>query len=251
MNIGVAQIPNTSSHETNLANIVEALKTHSEQGSELVIFPECALSGYSPALLKCEAELLANLLASVKDTCKRNSIAALVPTLTFRGKDRLNSVVLISEAGEELERFFKIGFTPTDEKIFSQVEHHSRSFNFKGFNIGVLICAEISDDPWKYLDRDTKYDAIVWPGMWGWRDDLDWKDPKPSNGLEIIESVSSWETCLIQANFSETEGMPYPAGFGGGRSFVINKDKSIAIEGPKNKQANLFLSLSKHGCQQR
>lgn len=242
--IGIAQIENTPDLTENLSTIEKSIRDLAQRGARLVVFPECALSGYTPKILEYTEVQISKLVSQVRTVAAEEKVSVFLPTLGFDGNNRLNSAVLISEDGGLTRKFSKIGLTPSDQRVFVEAGEHNRIFDIEGTRFAVLFCAEAMEPAWKYVSSLDSFDAILWPGMWGWRKDLNWSSPSGQNGQEIVDNLREWRRPLVQANFSATRGHPYGDEFDGGRSFVLSPACEVLAEGRANEAELLLFNLA-------
>ena len=145
MKIGAYQFAVSVDVKKNLETIKAAVRSAREQGIELLLFPECALTGYPPRDLPSSSDVDFSFVESAcAELCalsEETDVAFLVGSI-------------VKEEGKIYNR--ALGFLPR-EKIFSYskralwgwdrdnfVEGSDPGiFEYKGFKIGVRICFEI------------------------------------------------------------------------------------------------------------
>ena len=121
----------------NVARIKEHIRRCGEDGVRVVIFPECALSGYFVDLIpKLSAEQLADAERQVADACRESRIYAIVGTPHRSGESLFNSAVVIDPTGKVIERYHKVQLaeawpTPGD---------HLSVFKVDGVACSIIIC---------------------------------------------------------------------------------------------------------------
>ena len=94
----------------NVRKIDEQLARCAADGVRVVVFPECALTGYfdDAFMHAITAEQLAGAEKHLADACRAHNIYAIVGT-PYRDGDRLyNSAVVITPQGEILARYHKV-----------------------------------------------------------------------------------------------------------------------------------------------
>lgn len=90
--------------------IAQHIARCAEQGARVVVFPECALTGYfdNAFIAAISAEQLAGLEQQVAAACRTNRVYAVVGT-PYREKSNLyNSAIVIRPDGTTLARYHKI-----------------------------------------------------------------------------------------------------------------------------------------------
>lgn len=125
---------------------------------DLVLFPELALTGYSPRDLLLKNEFIIEINKTIKKLCAVSLSENLPPFLlgTITGKDSeniFNSVILIQNGKISYEQHKKLlpDYDVHDESRYYHREKNNRLLEFKGKKIGILIC----EDAW--FDTVNKY----------------------------------------------------------------------------------------------
>ena len=182
MKIGFAQINATVGDlRGNFAKIVAAYDKLAEQGAEMVLTPELAITGYPPQDLLFKSrfvpdnlEILAQLQAHVKGPAL---VVGFVDPNGGRGKPFHNAAALL-QAGKPMQKTHK-SLLPTydvfDEDRYFEPAHEITPLGFGGRRIGVTICEDIWTEP--YLPRPFY--------------DIDPVQKLVSGGAELIVNVSA------------------------------------------------------------
>src|SRR5438309_3053810 len=89
--IGVAQIANSASVEKNFSTIERFLKHFQKENVDLVVFPECGLSGFTAKMKECTPEVLEPYLTRVHEWVKDSGIEVMLPTAVFQNQKVYNS----------------------------------------------------------------------------------------------------------------------------------------------------------------
>ncbi|MCI5050246.1 MAG: NAD+ synthase [Rickettsiales bacterium] len=150
--IAIAQINTTLGDISgNVEKIVASIRSASDQGADLVVFPEMAITGYPPEDLVFKSsfqdramEAATQIAQQVRDT----NCAALVGGLYRDGYDLYNAVFLIDEG--KIQRVQSKRSLPNygvfDEKrLFSKGDKPS-PIEWRGHQLGVLICQDVWDE---------------------------------------------------------------------------------------------------------
>jgi predicted amidohydrolase len=126
----------------NLNDNVAVMKNHVEEcardGARVVIFPECALSGYfdEEYMKQLTSEALDAALQHICNTCRERKVYAIVG-IPYRDGDTLfNSAIVIDPAGTVVERYHKIQLA---ERWPSAGDHLS-VFPIDGVPCSIIIC---------------------------------------------------------------------------------------------------------------
>jgi predicted amidohydrolase len=109
LTVATVQMRSTRDLADNVTRIEKQIKDCASKGARVVVFPECALSGYfEDAIEQLSAEALAEAEKKVAAACEASAVYAIVGTPTRDGKKLLNSAVVFSPTGKIIERYHKI-----------------------------------------------------------------------------------------------------------------------------------------------
>jgi predicted amidohydrolase len=221
INIGIAQIRNTASLEENHQTILKCLERFKEKRIDLVVFPECGLSGFTAKMQACTQDILNPIIADLAKWSSENRICLILPTaVTDRDGKIFNSGFFIN--GYKTETFYKLGLTQSEKGFFSVPSNYKKEiYEHKDFRFMPLICKEAQDLPWTYF-TDGELDFILWPGYWGWTKDEDWHEEKI-----ISANMDKWKIPLIQSNFSYNDKIDARSSGPHGQSVVIDRHNTI------------------------
>ena len=138
LKVGIAQTPNTTSLEKNFASIASFLKRFEARGVELILFPECSLSGFSSKMKDCNREVLNPYLTQIQTWTDRSGIEVVLPTAIVENGQVFNSGFWFKR-GNALQ-FYKTGLTDSEKKFFSVPNASvSKVFELKGIRFAILI----------------------------------------------------------------------------------------------------------------
>jgi NAD+ synthase (glutamine-hydrolysing) len=160
MRVGFAQINTTVGDiETNARKILAAYQEASQQGAQLVITPELALTGYPPQDLVFKSGFVPQTLDQLSVLHERiSAVPLLVGYVDFNpkktGKPFVNSCAVL-EKDRPIRKIFK-SLLPTydvfDEARYFEPADDQRPIELLGTKIGITICEDIWTD--KYLRHD-------------------------------------------------------------------------------------------------
>lgn len=242
--LGIAQTDNHYDYNLNLQSICRAMKIHSKHSVDLVLFPECVTTGYNLGLRAINESKLNKTVDTVTKLCKKLNLAVALPTPWPTGDGKFfNSLLIINEIGEIIHRFDKIGFQQGEEKLFVPGKNQSRSFLYKGYEIGVLICIEAENGAWDFLKQTTKHNMILWPGFYGMPHGTTWETADSEEYLKIKQNLKKWKTALIQTTCSSSpEFQHWPdKSFGG--SAVLNSNGKNVFNAQRNSEDMLVIDF--------
>jgi NAD+ synthase (glutamine-hydrolysing) len=160
MRVGFAQINTTVGDiETNARKILAAYQEASQQGAQLVITPELALTGYPPQDLVFKSGFVPQTLEQLHVLHERiSAVPLLVGYVDFNpkktGKPFVNSCAVL-EKGRPIRKIFK-SLLPTydvfDEARYFEPADDQQPIELLGAKIGITICEDIWTD--RYLRHD-------------------------------------------------------------------------------------------------
>jgi predicted amidohydrolase len=138
LRVAAVQMRSSRDLDANIRKIDEYLKRCAEDGVKVVVFPECALTGYfdDSHMKRFSAEQLADAEQQVAKSCREHNIYAIVGTPHREGDRLYNSAVVITPAGEILARYHKVQLAESwpvagDELIV---------FKIGGLPASIIIC---------------------------------------------------------------------------------------------------------------
>lgn len=111
--VAAAQIRATKCIDTNLKCIVDNIIDAADKGSDIVCFPETALTGYFPeTILNTTSTKIQEAIDTISSTCRTTEISAIVgsPMFTDNG-EMTNSALVFSSDGTligEVAKVFRI-----------------------------------------------------------------------------------------------------------------------------------------------
>jgi predicted amidohydrolase len=91
LSIGAAQTRNSTEVQNNFASIVEHLKKFEREAVDLILFPECSLSGCSAKMKACTREFLSEYLQSMQSWVNDTGIDVVLPTAIVEAEGVYNS----------------------------------------------------------------------------------------------------------------------------------------------------------------
>jgi NAD+ synthase (glutamine-hydrolysing) len=167
LRVTLAQINTTVGDlDGNLSRCVEAVREAESNGSDLIVFPELALSGYppedlllKPGFLKRCAETLERFAEQVDKVC------AVIGCVDSDGGAVYNSAAVIS--GKRVHCIYHKMFLPNygvfDEKRYFSSGTAAVSFMLGDVNVGLNICEDtwMEDGPHCILSEEHGVDLIL------------------------------------------------------------------------------------------
>ena len=231
LTIALAQLnPTVGAVSANLAKAKSELEKL--QGVDLVVFPELYISGYPPEDLVLRPSFVAACKAAVEELAREfSSGPAILMGLPWREGEKLHNAVALLQNGRIETLRFKYdlpNYGVFDEKRVFQPGPAPGPINFKGVRIGVPICEDIWTAEVCETLHETGAEILLSP-----------------NGSPFERNKDDVRLNLSVARVTET-GLPlaYLNQVGGqdelvfdGASFVLNADRSLALQMPMFEEA--------------
>jgi predicted amidohydrolase len=153
LNLRVAayQFATTEDPERNADQILSAMGKASKQMADILVLPECCLSGYLPED-DLDYRLIRQLLSTLQQKCRELRLGLVVGS-AVREKDKLyNRAHLFSKAGRKIGIYDKVALTGWgDGGIFSPGERLD-TFTFERIRVGMQICYDMRyPENWRIL----------------------------------------------------------------------------------------------------
>lgn len=244
LSIGVAQTRNSTDVHRNYESILGYLKKFENENVDLVLFPECSLSGCSAKMKTCTREFISDFLDSIQSWVNETGIHVVLPTAIVENEKVYNSAFWIRKGASE--QLYKVGLTPSEIKFFSIPQNVPKKIiEVKDTKLAILICREAQDGPWTHFAKGEA-DAILWPGYWGWTEDDEWTANLTTGEPNIIlENMKSWKIPLIQANFAFNDLEGYSGPGPTGRSVVVDANNILVHRGEYNQESGFIVNFQK------
>lgn len=242
--VGLAQIPNSVDLDKNFRSIMDLLGRFEAAKADLVLFPECGLSGFTAKMKDCTLARLEPYLGKIQAWAARTGIEVVLPTAMVVDGRVYNTGRWFSAAGNSA--FYKIGLTEPEKRFFSPPEIPGRKvFETRGFRFGLLICFEAQQEPWTYF-RCDEVDAVLWPGYWGWTPEDGWGPENESGKPNLIyANLEHWRVPLLQSNFAGNDLEGHADTGPEGLSLVVGEDNSPRARGLHKESGGLVVELEK------
>src|SRR5262245_25455798 len=141
LTIAAAQMVFRPDVAQNLAKITNTIHRIADSGADIILFPECAVTGYNLDFTKIRPREIESALATIADTARRSRCNVLIGSPTFAGRKRLNSLLVFDRRGTEIFRYSKIHLTPRDAQFFVP-GNKPAFFHLDGIPCTAIICHE-------------------------------------------------------------------------------------------------------------
>ena len=145
MRIGAYQFPLSGHIADNMTRILSAADRAVRAGVDLLVFPECAVTGYPPLTLSSPADvdqpLLEQAHAQLQATAVRNRMHILTGTIVRRDEWYYNAALLFAPDGTVTE-YDKRALWGWDRENFAPGDRDGL-LRIGSFRVGVRICFEV------------------------------------------------------------------------------------------------------------
>ena len=240
--IGVAQFDNCLNWQKNYQNAIDTINYFSRKKADLVCFQEAFLSGYHLHIFMYDFSYIDYFLNLIRVHAYKKKICVSIPTIELRNNKYYSAVYIFNgDSGDSI--IYKKGLTPS-ELILMTPKKSKKTFALKGFKLGVLICREMQDHPFEYLDKLNLPDLILWPSYWGWNYKNKWGPIRLSDGKKDLcfLLIKKIKRPLIQMNMSNTFGHGEKL-LRAGKSVVVNSQNKKIGMGKFGKKDRFLVSF--------
>jgi NAD+ synthase (glutamine-hydrolysing) len=144
--IGVAQARLSANLGKNLREIAEYLDQARAEKLDLLVFPECAMTGYGPAYYSSrdfDPDAVEAALVEVRGMVKASGTAVLVGAHLPRGTDWTNSLLCIRPDGRVAARYDKAHLYDRDPDYYAAGDAPGPVVSVKRARIGLQICFDV------------------------------------------------------------------------------------------------------------
>jgi predicted amidohydrolase len=125
----------------NVELIRRLIARAARSGSDVVLFPECALTGYNVDFHKLAPVEIENGLKLVAEAARAHRCHVLLGSPTFARGRWFNSLLVFDRKGNETFRYHKIHLTPRDAEFFTP-GNSIAFFHIDGAPCTAIICHE-------------------------------------------------------------------------------------------------------------
>jgi len=139
--IAAAQMRFRSTTADNVTLIAEIIRSSAKAGAELVLFPECAVTGYNCDFAAVSPSQVEAALKRIACAARTARCHVLVGCPTFAGPKRFNSLVVFDRRGRKVFCYSKIHLTARDRRFFT-AGNALAFFHLAGVPCTAIICHE-------------------------------------------------------------------------------------------------------------
>ena len=145
--VGVAQMPETADLGRNLREIARFVESARRAGVALLVFPECALTGYAPAFHKSSAgfdpDSTEAALEEVRGLARKSRLALVLGTHLPLDRGWSNSALLIGPDGRIAARYDKTHLYGLDAEYYLAGRAAPAVNAAAGATVGMQICFDL------------------------------------------------------------------------------------------------------------
>ena len=145
MRIGAYQFAVTGNIESNYAHIKAGIEKAFQSGVRLLLFPECAVTGYPPHCVASSAEVdfdqVLHVHHQIQALSEQFQMYIVAGTIIKESGNYFNSALVFCPNGKQ-EVYSKRALWGWDRENFSQ-GHQAGVFHADSFTIGIRICFEV------------------------------------------------------------------------------------------------------------
>jgi len=137
LSVAAVQMRSSESLDENLPRILDSIRSAAASGARVVVFPECALTGYYDEVAEAVTEEeLRRAEEQIAETCKEAGVGAVVGTAWRLDGEIFNTALIIDPEGEVIERYHKIQLA----EEWPKGGDHLVVFHIDGIPCTVIIC---------------------------------------------------------------------------------------------------------------
>jgi predicted amidohydrolase len=141
LRITAAQLKFRRTFPENVERICRHIAGAAQAGSDVVLFPECAVTGYNVDFHKIGQGEIEEALKAVSDAARAHRCNVLVGSPTFARGRRFNSLLGFDRRGRVIFRYHKIHLTPRDAEVFTP-GNSVAFFRIDGVPCTAILCHE-------------------------------------------------------------------------------------------------------------
>lgn len=141
LRVAAVQLRFQDTLEANLRQLQEGIRRAAHRGADVVVFPECATTGYNTDFRLLNRAALRDCLAQVGATTATHQIHVLLGTPWSAGRKWYNSLLHFDRQGQAVYRYDKCHLTARDRMTFVPGRHLAL-FDLDGVQATAILCHE-------------------------------------------------------------------------------------------------------------
>ena len=225
LRVAAAQIKVTDDIEGNTQRIVDALHRCARDGAEIAVFPETALTGYSPAIghgrQPREWPRIQEGLRAAQDAARDLGVWAVVGTEAWDGGGWWNRLYVFSAQGETVATYDKVHLTLGEREVYSLVPGHEiKTFDTRYGRIAIVTCYDIYFPELFVALTRAEPDLIFFPS-------LQRSDHEMASEAMLRTRAMDTQAYIVRSSFGRESTAPWRKDMMFGQSCVVHPDGSI------------------------
>src|SRR5437867_9445970 len=141
LRVAAAQMRFQPTIARNVRQIVERVHAAARRGADVILFPECAVTGYQREFTGLEPQAVNQACAEVARAAREAGCNVLVGSPTFRNGAWFNSLLFFDRRGRQAFRYSKIHLAAWDRRFFAR-GNSLALFRVDGVPATAIICHE-------------------------------------------------------------------------------------------------------------
>ncbi len=168
--------------KTNIGRAEQFIREAKEQKADIIFFPEMSFTGFSLEIENIKEN--GESINAVRKIATDNDMTVGFGWVRACENMAQNVYTVVSSKGEVLSEYVKIHpFSYSGEDIYFKSGSQLAYFNYKGFNIGTLICYDLRfPEIFQALSKNA--DLIVVPACWPQKRNDHWKTLLKARAIE-------------------------------------------------------------------
>jgi len=139
--VAVAQMKFRAAIRDNVSWMVEVIHSSARAGADVILFPECAVTGYNCDFASVSRVEINSALQTIASAARAVWCCVLVGSPTFAQGRRFNSLIVFDPRGRKIFCYSKIHLTARDRRVFTP-GNTPAFFRLAGVPCTALICHE-------------------------------------------------------------------------------------------------------------
>jgi len=141
LHLAAVQMNSRPSVQANLETIQQYVEAASRGGAQVVLFPECAVTGYRRNFCDIRPDPIDEACRVVAEVARRFSISVLMGTPVYRSGRWYNALLTFDRRGRRIHEYDKIHLTRWDARFFAR-GNAPALFRIPGGQATAIICHE-------------------------------------------------------------------------------------------------------------
>ncbi len=141
LRVAAAQMRFATRIEENIEKIAQAVSQAKKRRADVVLFPECATTGYNTDFASLEPRQICEALQAVSELAAKHRINLLIGSPLFYKRKLYNALLAFDRSGSPVHAYAKCQLTPADTAHFTP-GNAVAYFQLDGIPVTSIICHE-------------------------------------------------------------------------------------------------------------